>query len=130
MQRGEEEVGTQQNNNGQAQDINHLRKDDLCVNTVDKKIIKDSDFIALWKNEMIETMRTINPQWNKKDIDKILNKMLAEQMQNPDVNMDNNVTGENRDSTLLSVLDWLINRKPIISGNGTFYKNQHLVNKK
>lgn len=108
-----------------ARYINHLRKDDLCVNTVDKKIIKDSDFIALWKNEMIETMRTINPQWNKKDIDKILNKMLAEQMQNPDVNMDNNVTGENRDSTLLSVLDWLINRKPIISGNGTFYKNQH-----
>ena len=26
MQRGEEEVGAQQNNNGQEQDINHLRK--------------------------------------------------------------------------------------------------------
>ena len=26
MQRGEEEMGAQQNNNGQEQDINHLRK--------------------------------------------------------------------------------------------------------
>ena len=68
---------------------------------------------------------TINPKWDEKDINKILNTMLMEQMQNPQVTMDNNVTGENRDSTLLSVLDWTIKRKPIISGNGTFYKNQH-----
>ena len=68
---------------------------------------------------------TINPKWDEKDINKILNTMLMEQMQNPQVTMDNNVTGENRDSTLLSVLDWAIKRKPIISGNGTFYKNQH-----
>ena len=92
---------------------------------MDKKTIKDSDFISIWKDEMIKTMMTINPKWDEKDINKILNTMLMEQMQNPQVTMDNNVTGENRDSTLLSVLDWAIKRKPIISGNGTFYKNQH-----
>ena len=95
------------------------------MNYVDKKTIKDSDFISIWKDEMIKTMMTINPKWDEKDINKILNTMLMEQMQNPQVTMDNNVTGENRDSTLLSVLDWAIKRKPIISGNGTFYKNQH-----
>ena len=95
------------------------------MNYVDKKTIKDSDFISIWKDEMIKTMMTINPKWDEKDINKILNTMLMEQMQNPQVTMDNNVTGENRDSTLLSVLDWTIKRKPIISGNGTFYKNQH-----
>ena len=95
------------------------------MNSIDKKIIKDSSFMSLWKDEMINTMKTINPKWDKKDINKVLNKMLEEQTQNPQVIMDNNVTGENRETTLLSIFDWAIKRKPIIAGNGTFYKNQH-----
>ena len=38
--------------------------------------------------------------------------------------LDNNYTGEVRESNLLSVLDWALYRKPIIAGNATFYKNQ------
>ena len=53
------------------------------MNSVDKKTIKDSDFISIWKDEMIKTMMTINPKWDEKDINKILNTMLMEQMQNP-----------------------------------------------
>lgn len=95
------------------------------MNSINKKIIKDSSFISLWKEEMSNIMKTINSNWNDKDINKVLNKMLENQMQNPQVVMDNNVTGENRESTLLSVFDWVMERKPIIAGNGTFYKNQH-----
>ena len=95
------------------------------MNSINKKVINDSSFISLWKKEMISVMSTINPKWDEKDIKKVLNDMLKEQMQNPNVVMDNNVTGENRETTLLSVLDWIIERKPIIAGNGTFYKNQH-----
>jgi len=44
---------------------------------------------------------------------------------NPKVTLDNNYTGESRDTTLLSVFDWVLDRNPLIAGNGTFYKNQY-----
>lgn len=92
---------------------------------VNKKIIEDSDFISLWKEDMIKTMEKINPKWDKKDIEKVIDDKLIDTMMIPEVDMDNNYTGEHRKTTLLSVFDWAIRRKPIIAGNGTFYKNQH-----
>ena len=92
---------------------------------VNKKIIEDSDFISLWKEDMIKTIEKINPKWDKKDIEKVIDDKLIDTMMIPEVDMDNNYTGEHRKTTLLSVFDWAIRRKPIIAGNGTFYKNQH-----
>lgn len=88
-------------------------------------IIDNSDFIKLWKKEMISTLKQIHPDWKKKEIDDVLDEMLIEQMRVPKVTMDNNYTGEQRDTTMLSVFDWALRRKPLVAGNGTFYKNQH-----
>ena len=46
-------------------------------------------------------------------------------VQNPIVELDNNFTHEHSDATLISVFDWIYERKPLIAGNATFYKNQH-----
>lgn len=88
-------------------------------------MIDGSLFLDEWKNQMIESINRINPDWNDDDINKVLNKMINKQMTNPLTTMDNNYTGERKDASLLSVLDWVIKRKPNIAGNGTFYKNQH-----
>lgn len=90
-----------------------------------KRTIKESEFISIWKNEMNSTMRQIHPEWDKKEINKVLDEMLKEQLQIPQAIMDNNFTGESRETNVISIFDWVLKRKPIVAGNGTFYKNQH-----
>lgn len=85
----------------------------------------DSRFIDKYKKKMVKTMCQLNPEWDKKKVEKIVLKMIQEQAMNPRVELDNNYTGENKETTLISVFDWIIDRKPIIAGNGTFYKNQN-----
>lgn len=85
----------------------------------------DSLFVSKYIKRMTKLMCKTNPDWDEKDVKKIIQKMIVDQMENPRVVLDNNYTGESRDTTLLSTIDWALERKPIIAGNGTFYKNQH-----
>lgn len=85
----------------------------------------DSQFITLYKEEMLSNMKQINPDWDESKMESILDKMIKEKFVNPKVTLDNNYTGDTRDTTLLSVFDWVLDRKPLIAGNGTFYKNQY-----
>ena len=85
----------------------------------------DSKFIKKYRKKMTSIMKDLNPDWDEKFIEDTITDMIKKDMVNPRVTLDNNFTGENRDTTLLSVLDWTLDRKPIICGNGTFYKNQH-----
>ena len=87
--------------------------------------MKDGKYLKKYRKEMKEIMKSINPDWDDDFLDKNIMEYMKETIQNPEVNLDNNFTGENRDSTLLSVFDWAFDRKPIIAGNGTFYKNQY-----
>lgn len=87
--------------------------------------IMDSQFITLYKEEMLSNMKQINPNWDEDKMESILDNMINKKIVNPKVTLDNNYTGESRDTTLLSVFDWVLDRKPIIAGNGTFYKNQY-----
>ena len=98
----------------------------MSKKTVDLDVaIETSGFIDLWKKQMEESLLRINPDLDKDIIDEVLNEEIKEKIQLPEVVLDNNFTGETRDTNLLSVLDWVIDRKPLIAGNGTFYKNQH-----
>ena len=85
----------------------------------------DSHFVKKYKKEMTKNLLAMNPKWDKEDVEKIVEKQILKNIQNPEVSLDNNYTGEHSDATLLSVLDWVDKRKPLIAGNGTFYKNQH-----
>ena len=85
----------------------------------------DSKYLKKYKDRMCQAMMQANPTWNKKDVEKIVERTIEERLENPTVTLDNNYTHEQKDSTLLSVLDWSLDRKPLIAGNGTFYKNQY-----
>lgn len=85
----------------------------------------DSKFLNKYKKEMTDIMLTIDPNLDKEFVEKIVLDMIKENVKNPRVTLDNNFTGESRETTLLSVLDWVFERKPIICGNGTFYQNQY-----
>ena len=85
----------------------------------------DSKYLKKYKERMCQAMMQANPTWKKKDVEKIIERTIEEKLENPTVTLDNNYTHEQKDSTLLSVLDWSLDRKPLIAGNGTFYKNQY-----
>ena len=85
----------------------------------------NSKFLKKYKKEMSDAILSMNPDFDKDKVGDIVEEMMKENMCNPRVTLDNNYTGETRDTTLLSVFDWVLERKPIICGNATFYKNQH-----
>ena len=85
----------------------------------------DSKFLNNYKKEMTKIMLTIDPSLDKDFVEDVVLDMIKKNVKNPRVILDNNYTGENRETTLLSVFDWVLERKPIICGNGTFYKNQY-----
>lgn len=87
-------------------------------------IMTNGAFLTEYKKDMIKALKRINPDWKKKEIEEVLDDMMKERIQNPKVTADNNYTKEERETTLLSVLDWYIEREPIIAGNFTFYKKQ------
>ena len=90
-----------------------------------RKIIEKSPFLHKWKADMSETIRQIEPDWDDDDIDECLDELIVANLQLPDVLLDNNYTGESRQTNLLSVFDWAMTRKPLLAGNATFYKNQN-----
>ena len=89
------------------------------------KMLKDSKFIKKYKKDVIKVLKESMPDVDTEIIKDEVNKMMEENFMNPEVTLDNNYTGESRDTTLLSVLEWALERKPILCGNATFYKNQY-----
>jgi len=87
--------------------------------------METNTFIERYVDSMKDVMIKMNPDIDEDKIEDIIRKTIEKKIQNPEVILDNNYTHENRNTNLLSVLNWVENRNPIIGGNGTFYKNQH-----
>lgn len=95
---------------------------------INKAMVEKSRFIKEYKKQMKDSLRRIDPSITKEEINEAVNELLLSQGISPGVGLDNNYTEEYRETTLLSVLDWTFERKPIMAGNGTFYKNQYEQN--
>lgn len=93
--------------------------------SLNKKIVKKSPFIDKYREEMVETLLKIHPEWDREELEENINEIIINNLQVPEVTLDNNYTGETRDTNLISVFDWIIQREPLVAGNGTFYKNQN-----
>lgn len=87
--------------------------------------MKDGNYIKKYKKEMKEIMQAVRPDWDDDFLDKYIDKLVKERLQDPEVTIDNNFTKERKETSFLSVLDWTFDRKPILAGNATFYKNQY-----
>lgn len=91
---------------------------------MEKVDIDKSEFLCKYVDEMVLAMHRMYPDMSTKDIEKLVRKKVEKNLTNPEVTMDNNFIHETKKASLLSVVDWTYKRKPIIAGNGTFYKNQ------
>ena len=86
--------------------------------------ILSSKFIKKYKSEMMRSMKSITVGFSEEEIESVLDDMIRENIQEVPVTLDNNYLNVRKETTLLGVFDWILVRKPIIAGNGTFYKNQ------
>ena len=85
----------------------------------------DSKFIKKYKKDAIEAFKVMHPEWDENEMDEIISGMIEESISVPECIIDNNYTMQRRDTNLLTVVDWSFDRKPLIAGNGTFYKSQY-----
>lgn len=83
-----------------------------------------SIFIEQWKAHQTQAVKTMYPELEDEKIDKLLEKMISEQMVNPKATLHNNYEHKALNIDLLSVIDWIDRVKPIIAGFGCFFKNQ------
>lgn len=87
--------------------------------------LNKSEFVSKYMKEMCDAIGKMHPEWKRDDIYNVVYNMVEEQFTNPSVIMDNNVIHARKNASLLSVVDWFYERKPILAGNGTFYKDHH-----
>ena len=85
----------------------------------------NSTFLESYKKDAITALMQMNPLWDEDEVEKIVTKEMEKSFKNPEVEIDNNYTGQHQASSLLTILDWCENKNPIIAGNGTFYKNHY-----
>ena len=70
---------------------------------------------------VIKTVKRIDPSLSEEDIREAASMIIKENIKDPTIILDNNVTGDNVRTTLGKLCDWIENRDPVISGNATFY---------
>lgn len=90
--------------------------------------VKDSHFLKAYRNQALDIILSKHPEIKKEEAKDIVDEMLMDRLENPEAEIENTYTHEKRNSTLLDVLDWCIETKPIIAANATFFK-QHAVSK-
>lgn len=86
--------------------------------------VSDSQFLTIYRDKVKSSIMSMHPEWDEKKVKKKIEQMMLKNLKNPSVICDNNYTHQSSQSTLLSVIEWAMDKKPIIAGNGTFYK-QH-----
>lgn len=94
---------------------------------MDKKECKKHVFIKDWTNHYYKLLKVVFPDYSKKEIKNFLYDIAAENVQNPEVKLDNNYIHEFIRLNLLDIPDWIEKTKPIVAGHGVFFRNQHQV---
>lgn len=83
----------------------------------------DNLYLDEYIRQMTDIMSKIHKDKNKKDIKKIVEKTVRKKLKDPEVILDNNYIHKTSKTYLTSVLHHLMETKPILAGNGTFYKH-------
>lgn len=83
----------------------------------------DNLYLDEYVSQMTDIMSKLHKDKNKKEIKKIVEKTVKKKLKDPEVVLDNNYTHTTYNTYLTSVLHDLMKRKPILAGNGTFYKH-------
>lgn len=71
--------------------------------------------------EAVKSIINMDSSLNEDKVRKIVTRKVKENLQDPTIIVDNNVTGDNARISLTKLAGWITKRGPVISGNATFY---------
>jgi len=80
--------------------------------------------VSKYEDMIFDAYMKMHPNVNPEKVRYLISKMTEKHFIDIPCQMDNNVRHETFSTTLTNVFDWMDQRKPIISSNGTFFK-QH-----
>lgn len=84
----------------------------------------DMDIVDMYQTNAYNLYMRLHPNANPEKVKHLINERVMRTYKDPPCKMDNNVTHETIDTTLSNAIRWIEQRNPIITGNGTFFK-QH-----
>lgn len=82
------------------------------------------DIVERYQENAYNLYMQTHPNANPEKVKHLIRERVMMTYKDPVCQMDNNVTHETIDTTLSNVINWIDQRNPIITGNGTFFK-QH-----
>lgn len=82
------------------------------------------NIIERYKKELVDLYMQTHPNLNPARVSELVNELINRTVCDIPCKMDNNTTRETINTTMSNVFEWIEERQPIISGNGTFFK-QH-----
>lgn len=68
-----------------------------------------------------DTLCRIHPEWNHGRVLEVMHHVIKNNLRDPSVYMNNNVTHYNAKITFTKLCGWIENASAIVAGNGTFY---------
>lgn len=83
-----------------------------------------STVIERYKDRVSDMYIRSHPNVDPNIVRSLLDEMIDRELKNIPCQMHNNITHETIETTIVDTFEWIENRNPIISGNGTFFK-QH-----
>ena len=86
--------------------------------------MKDYYFIRKWKSEMKRKVKLFYPEMNDKTINDYLEKIITTKFTDRECYMRNSYREKEAKSSLLNIIQYVHDRKPICAGYGVMYLNQ------
>ena len=80
--------------------------------------------VTAYQNQIRDMYMKMHPDVNPERVTELIQEFTERNMRDIPCVMHNNMTHETRESTMLNTFNWIEQRSPIITGNGTFFK-QH-----
>ena len=87
---------------------------------------KDFYFIKKWKKETEEKIRLVYPDIDKEMLDSILEEELENNFKDKSCSIINTHRNQSANTTLLQMIQFIHDKKPIVAGYGVLFNNQNI----
>lgn len=84
-----------------------------------------STFVNKWIKEMKAKLMFLHEDWNEYEVEKAVEEVLWSKITDIPCNVVNTYKCRRVETTLLNIMQYIYDRKPILGGYGVLYKNQH-----
>lgn len=92
------------------------------MNNDKNKMLNESSGIEIYKKKMLEMLKYSFPNMPEFELIEGINYSINKRFKNTNVIVDNNYTKQKEKSTLLKVLNYIVEREPIITVSGVMFK--------